>query len=231
MKQIGPQESQRPQLLAAIHQDHSHGGYVSYMFPAFNGTGVWVGPNTLRPDCSFSSKHLTAFLLSRTGLIQGLDCIDVGCGSGVQTLALALSGAKSVEAVDISTSAVESTYRNKSRHRLNNILAIHHSDLFSFNDFRSYDVVVFNHPFFHMSPDLTDPISTAIMDNGSTLERFFRELMNHLRPGGKLVMPFSFICGPENDPRPLAEKYGLRPLESIQILDNNGRHVIYLFNL
>ena len=224
-------ESDRLQLVETIRKDHLHKGYLTHMFPAFNGTGVWVGQSTLRPDRSFSSKYLTTFLLSRAALIQGRDCIDIGCGSGVQAVALAQSGAGTVDAVDISVFALESTHRNKKLHNLGDVLSIHHADLFTFNDIRTYDIIVFNHPFYHMNSDLSDPISTAIMDNGSTLERFFKELKNHLRPSGRLIMPFSYICGHENDPKPYAFKTELRTIESLRIRDNNGSHVIYEFGL
>jgi ribosomal protein L11 methyltransferase len=51
----------------------------------------------------------------RASMFQGARVLDVGCGSGVLSVAAALFGAASVEAIDISASAVQTTRDNAAR--------------------------------------------------------------------------------------------------------------------
>src|SRR3989338_9108615 len=44
--------------------------------------------------------------------VKGRSCLDVGCGSGIQAVNLALKGAAKVVAVDVNERAVENTLHN-----------------------------------------------------------------------------------------------------------------------
>ncbi len=50
--------------------------------------------------------------------MQGKEIADIGCGSGILSIAAALLGAKSVVSVDVETSSVESTAENASRNNV-----------------------------------------------------------------------------------------------------------------
>lgn len=215
--------------LTGIFRDHEHSDYVTGMFSAFGRTGVWVGAGTLRPDKSYSSKHLTWFLLCNQLLCAGKEALDMGCGSGVQTLALAHGGASRVDAIDISEAAVRSTHANLVRHGMRDRVKIHHADLFGYTDGETYDVVVFNHPFFCRPPIKGMTFSYALMDEGLTLRRFFQGLSQRLRPGGFLVMPFSYICGPENDPFNHVCGASMILRRKHTVTDANGKHALYVF--
>src|SRR5262249_55919478 len=53
--------------------------------------------------------------LFRTGLGQGKKCLDIGCGSGILSIQLALNGAQSVHAIDIQREAAANTLANAFR--------------------------------------------------------------------------------------------------------------------
>lgn len=82
-------------------------------------------------------KHL---LLDRIG--DGKNCLDVGCGSGLLAIQLALNGARSVHAVDIQREAVANALANAFRNGVADRVTGSEVDLYMLEPEQSYDVVV-----------------------------------------------------------------------------------------
>ena len=78
----------------------------------------------------------------RTGLGTGKRCLDVGSGSGVLSVQLALNGAEHVDAIDIQRSAVANTLANAFRNGVSERVSGKEVDLYMFEPERRYDVVV-----------------------------------------------------------------------------------------
>jgi S-methylmethionine-dependent homocysteine/selenocysteine methylase/SAM-dependent methyltransferase len=80
--------------------------------------------------------------LFSTGLGRDRSCIDVGCGSGVQAIQLALNGAKSVYAVDVEPRAIASTMANAYRNGVAERVTAETLDLYHLVPDRRFDVIV-----------------------------------------------------------------------------------------
>lgn len=84
-------------------------------------------------------RHLFA---GRIG--AGARCLDVGCGSGLQAIQLALNRAAHVDAIDPDPRAVPNTIANAYRNGVGDIVSATVADLYPWNADEPYDVVVAN---------------------------------------------------------------------------------------
>jgi release factor glutamine methyltransferase len=127
----------------------------------------------------------------------GLNVLDIGTGSGVIAITLALQlPFATVAATDTSSEALSLARENASRHSLNGRIAFHESDLFPPGEGR-FDWIVANLPYV-TSAELTmlqrevqhDPL--AALDGGPDGLRLIRRVIEaapaRLEPGGMLAM-------------------------------------------
>jgi len=114
--------------------------------------------------------------------------LDMGCGSGIQSLA-ALSKADSVLSVDINSEAV-SFCKSKGLNAIE-------SDLF-FNVNGKFDLIIFNPPYLPKDND-EDKESALVTTGGEKgieiLEKFFLEVKDYLNEDGKVLIVFSSLTG------------------------------------
>jgi S-methylmethionine-dependent homocysteine/selenocysteine methylase/SAM-dependent methyltransferase len=80
--------------------------------------------------------------LFQTGAGHGATCVDVGCGSGILTVQLALNGATRVHAIDIDPNAVANTLANAYRNGVADRVTGATVDLFDWDPDETFDVVV-----------------------------------------------------------------------------------------
>ena len=133
--------------------------------------------------------------LFRAGVGEGATCVDVGCGSGILAVQLALNGAASVYAIDVDSRAVENTLANAERNGVRGRVRGATADLFDWEPDRSFDVVVASLYQLPVDP-YAEPIGHRPLDHwGRTiLDHFLRLLPRLLAPGGKAyVMQLSII--------------------------------------
>lgn len=121
--------------------------------------------------------------------------LEIGSGAGVTAVIAALSGCAHVVATDISEAAVQNTRMNVEKHGVEHIVSIQQSDLFNaLSPEDKFDAIFWNSNFIFVPegflPD--KEILNAFCDVGyATHHRFFKEVKNHLAPGGKLLLGFS----------------------------------------
>jgi S-methylmethionine-dependent homocysteine/selenocysteine methylase len=80
--------------------------------------------------------------LFRTGAGAGRRCLDVGCGSGLLAVQLALNGAEHVHAIDIQRQAVANTLANAFRNGVSDRVTGAEVDLYMVEPEHRYDLVV-----------------------------------------------------------------------------------------
>jgi S-methylmethionine-dependent homocysteine/selenocysteine methylase len=94
--------------------------------------------------------------LEREGLGAHQRCLDVGCGSGLLAVQLALNGAEHVHAMDLDPSAVQNTLTNAFRNGVDGRVSVAAVDLYPWTPEERFDLIVAN---LDQSP--MDPLETA----------------------------------------------------------------------
>lgn len=128
--------------------------------------------------------------------------LDVCTGSGALAVAAARAGARSVTAVDVSRRAVATVAINAGLNGVRGRVRAVRSDLFAALGDARFDVIVSNPPYV---PAESEALPTrgparawdAGRDGRALLDRVLAEAPAHLRPGGRLLVVHSEICGIE----------------------------------
>jgi S-methylmethionine-dependent homocysteine/selenocysteine methylase/SAM-dependent methyltransferase len=98
--------------------------------------------------------------LLREGTGAHQRCLDVGCGSGLLTVQLALNGAVHVRAIDIDRAAVTSTMTNAYRNGVEDRVSAGVVDLFPWTPEERFDLVVANLPQSPRNPMNANAVAT-----------------------------------------------------------------------
>jgi 16S rRNA G966 N2-methylase RsmD len=216
--------------LESLLEIHRHADYVTDIFQPFGLPLLFVGEKVLRPDKSYVSKYLTLWLANSPAIYRGKRVLEIGCGSGVQSVTMAMRGACHVVSTDISAWAMRSCVQNVRRLGLQKRFSLRQGDLFQpIQRGETFDVVLFNHPFFRGRPDEADPFESALLDNRELAGVFLDKVWNFLTPGGSVIMPYSSICGSAGDPRRYAEQLSLSYKPLFEFDDSDGKHWLFQF--
>ena len=143
--------------------------------------------------------------LFESGVGKGAHCIDVGCGSGILAVQLALNGAASVHAIDIDQNAVANTLANAFRNGVFDLVSGDTADLFDWEPERSYEVVVGSLYQLPVDP-FDEPTGHRPLDywGRTLLDHFLRLLPKLLAPYGKAYVMQLSIVGQATTERLLA---------------------------
>jgi len=194
-------------LARAVLQANRHGTYrtdIVFNEHVFLHDFV-VMRDVLRPELVASfllAKHLAGSAES----FAGRSVIDMGSGSGIQGVVMALKGATRVILTDDSPHAIENSKANVEVLELGDKVIVHKGDLFEGVE-STADLIVFNHPFFPGQPRETDFIERSILDDGELIHRFLDDARN-IAP--RVIMPFLHVAGETNDPGIQGPRHGYK---------------------
>lgn len=118
-------------------------------------------------------SFLTWKYLAREGVGTHQRCLDIGCGSGLLTVALALNGASHVHAIDIDQAATRNTLTNAFRNGVADRVSAAAQDLYPWVPEERYDVIVAS---LYQTP--VDPFEQVTTHR--PLDYWGRNLLDHL---------------------------------------------------
>ncbi|MCX6789662.1 MAG: methyltransferase [Candidatus Gribaldobacteria bacterium] len=194
---------------------HQHEGYETDIILSQRHTlrGFKVNEDVLRPE-KMTSIWLARWLFFNNMIFIDKIVLDLGCGSGIQGVVMALYGAKRVLFSDKSEVAFGNTKENVEKFGIAGISEIFCGDLLE-KIFKDSDVglIVFNHPFFS-DPDENAPKS--MVDRQGLIHRFFEESRSKF-PLASIIMPFYHRAGHINDPSQQALKHGYNVIERLRL--------------
>ncbi|MFA5357476.1 MAG: HemK2/MTQ2 family protein methyltransferase [archaeon] len=121
--------------------------------------------------------------------LRGKKCLDMGCGSGIQSKAMFAAGAAEVVAVDVSDAALKQTKKNAQF--LGQLPRALKSDLFS-EIKEKFDFIAFNPPYVP-----SDSLRWRDTDGGKNgrvvINRFLSQFSDCLNKGGVLLLLVSSL--------------------------------------
>jgi HemK-related putative methylase len=150
------------------------------------GRPLVILPEVFNPALFFSSD-LLAEALDRATLPAGARVLDLGTGSGVLAVCAARYAAE-VAAVDINPAAVRCARINALLNGVEDRLTVYEGDLFAPVAGRTFDLVLFNPPYFRGPP--RSPLDRAFRAT-DVIERFAAGLTAALAPGGQALLVLS----------------------------------------
>jgi S-methylmethionine-dependent homocysteine/selenocysteine methylase len=151
-------------------------------------------------------SYLVWKYLFGSGLGRGKSCLDVGCGSGILSVQLALNGAERVHAIDIDRNAVANTLANAFRNGVAEVVTGEDADLYQWDPQERFDVIVAS--LYQMPVDpFEEPSGHRPLDywGRNILDHFVRLLPRLLTEDGKAYVMQLSIVGQLATARLLAE--------------------------
>ena len=152
---------------------------------------------------------------------RDMEVADVGSGSGIQSIAAAIGGARHVDAADINPRAVECSRHNVEMNGLCGTVDVFHSDLFGSFPRKRYDLIIGNLPIVDFDEG-DDAVSLALYDPGFAIHRrLFTEARDFLADTGVMIFTHANLqsagtTDPSEDFRrleSLLEEYGYSVVE------------------
>lgn len=157
-----------------------------------------------------SDSHMLAAAVARHEGIAGAEVLELGTGSGLVAVAAARAGARAVTAVDVSRRALASAWINA---RLNGVrVRPRRGDLFAPVAGERFDLVASNPPYLP-GDGIPRRGSARAWEGGAggreLIDRICAGVVDHLRPGGTVLLVHSSVCDVQRTVAALDER-GLR---------------------
>ena len=193
---------------------------------AFYGRIFKVNPHVLIPRAD--TETLIERALSKINPRDHYDILDLGCGTGIIGITIALERPLSkVALIDQSKDAIQNTKENQSLHQVTNT-TIQKSDWFSALDQKRFDVILSNPPYLeendpHLLQGLEDEPLDALVSGPTGIEAIqyiIENAKNHIKPSGWLFIEHGY--NQAKILKDLFEKNGYQHIENAK--DIHGVH-------
>ncbi|QDC99489.1 peptide chain release factor N(5)-glutamine methyltransferase [Candidatus Methylopumilus universalis] len=165
---------------------------------SFYGRTFKVNPHVLIPRAD--TEILIEKALSKINARDHTEILDLGCGTGVIGITIALERSLSkVTLIDQSQHAIQNTKANQTLHQVTNTM-IQKSDWFSALDQTKFDVILSNPPYLedndpHLSQGLKDEPLDALVSGPTGIEAIqyiIENAKNHIKPSGWLFIEHGY---------------------------------------
>jgi release factor glutamine methyltransferase len=165
---------------------------------SFYGRTFKVNPHVLIPRAD--TEILIEKALSKINARDHTEILDLGCGTGVIGITIALERSLSkVTLIDQSQHAIQNTKANQMLHQVTNTM-IQKSDWFSALDQTKFDVILSNPPYLedndpHLSQGLKDEPLDALVSGPTGIEAIqyiIENAKNHIKPSGWLFIEHGY---------------------------------------
>jgi release factor glutamine methyltransferase len=165
---------------------------------SFYGRTFKVNPHVLIPRAD--TEILIEKALSKINACDHTEILDLGCGTGVIGITIALERSLSkVTLIDQSQHAIQNTKANQTLHQVTNTM-IQKSDWFSALDQTKFDVILSNPPYLedndpHLSQGLKDEPLDALVSGPTGIEAIqyiIENAKNHIKPSGWLFIEHGY---------------------------------------
>lgn len=193
---------------------------------SFYGRSFKVNPHVLIPRADTETLIETA--LSKINAEDHFDILDLGCGTGIIGITIALERSLSnVTLIDQSEDAIQNTKENQILHQVSNIM-IQKSDWYRSLDQTRFDVILSNPPYLedndpYLSQGLEDEPLDALVSGPTGIEAIqyiIENAKNHIKPLGWLFIEHGY--NQANILKDLFEKNGYQHIENAK--DIHGVH-------
>ena len=195
-----PIDTDHQAQIAHITEKRIAGIPLPYLFGewSFYGRTFKVNPNVLIPRAE--TEILIEKVLSRLGVHDTYNILDLGCGSGIIGITIALERPlTNVTLIDQSEYAIQNTKDNQMLHQATNIV-IQKSDWFKALDTRKFDVIVSNPPYLkendsHLLEGLEyEPLDALVSGPLGTeaIAHIIENAKNHMKPSSWLFIEHGY---------------------------------------
>ena len=193
---------------------------------AFYGRIFKVNPRVLIPRAD--TETLIERALSKINPRDHYDILDLGCGTGIIGITIALERPLSkVTLIDQSADAIQNTKENQSLHQVTNT-TIQKSDWFSALDQKRFDAILSNPPYLeendpHLLQGLEDEPLDALVSGPTGIEaihHIIKNAKNYIKPSGWLFIEHGY--NQAKILKDLFEKNGYQHIENAK--DIHGVH-------
>ena len=169
---------------------------------------VYVGLNDVFSPQIFEDTY---FFMEAVASYRPATFLEVGCGTGLVSVACALGGAQ-VTATDVYGAALRNTIANAAVHDVVDRVRVLQSDVFeSVEDLSSFELVFWNVPFILVDVPVDDPLERSCFSQAyAAIGRYLAGASEVLSTGGRtrFLLGFSWDSGDWTALQELAMKVG-----------------------